>query len=67
MDYIDSLNVISGKDKDKFVKVFMVIIYKSTIVIKNVNLKTKHVKSKGDEKPSKQSRRGNSLLSFYWM
>lgn len=47
----DNVKVISGKDKGKVGEVAMVITHKSAIVIKDVNLKTKHVKSKGEEEP----------------
>lgn len=47
----DTVKVISGKDKGKVGEVAMVITHKSAIVIKDVNLKTKHVKSKGEDEP----------------
>ncbi|KAH6764220.1 Translation protein SH3-like family protein [Perilla frutescens var. hirtella] len=47
----DTVKVISGKDKGKVGEVGMVITHNSTIVIKDINLKTKHVKSKGEEEP----------------
>ncbi|XP_051147425.1 50S ribosomal protein L24, chloroplastic [Andrographis paniculata] len=42
----DTVKVISGKDKGKVGEVARVIKHNSHIVIKDINLKTKHVKSK---------------------
>lgn len=42
----DTIKVISGKDKGKIGEVVRIITHKSTIVVNDVNLKTKHVKSK---------------------
>lgn len=42
----DTVKVISGNDKGKISEVTMVIKHNSSIVVKDINLKTKHVKSK---------------------
>ncbi|KAK6154388.1 hypothetical protein DH2020_008636 [Rehmannia glutinosa] len=42
----DTVKVISGKDKGKVGEVARIITHNSSIVIKDINLKTKHVKSK---------------------
>lgn len=47
----DTVKVISGKDKGKVGEVSRIITHNSSIVIKDINLKTKHVKSKGEDEP----------------
>ncbi|CAI9784165.1 unnamed protein product [Fraxinus pennsylvanica] len=47
----DTVKVISGNDKGKTGEVARVIKHNSTIVIKEINLKTKHVKSKEEGEP----------------
>lgn len=47
----DTVKVISGNDKGKTGEVTSVIKHNSTIVIKEINLKTKHVKSKEEGEP----------------
>ncbi|KAK4484410.1 hypothetical protein RD792_006989, partial [Penstemon davidsonii] len=42
----DTVKVISGKDKGKIGEVTSVIKHKSSIIVSEINLKTKHVKSK---------------------
>lgn len=42
----DTVKVISGKDRGKVGEVARVITHNSNVVINEVNLKTKHVKSK---------------------
>ncbi|KAK4420718.1 50S ribosomal protein L24, chloroplastic [Sesamum alatum] len=42
----DTVKVIAGKDKGKIGEVTTVIKHNSRIVVKDINLKTKHVKSK---------------------
>ncbi|CAA0813918.1 50S ribosomal protein L24- chloroplastic [Striga hermonthica] len=42
----DTVKVISGRDKGKIGEVTSVIKHNSTVVIKDINLKIKHVKSK---------------------
>ncbi|XP_073307482.1 large ribosomal subunit protein uL24c-like [Primulina huaijiensis] len=49
----DTVKVISGKDKGKIGEVASIIKHNSTIVVKEINLKTKHIKSKGEEEPGK--------------
>lgn len=45
----DTVKVISGSDKGKISEVTMVIKHNSKIMVKDVNIKTKHVKKKGEE------------------
>ena len=47
----DTVKVISGKDKGKVGEVSKIFTHNSSIVIKDINLKTKHVKSKGEDEP----------------
>ncbi|EPS59406.1 hypothetical protein M569_15402, partial [Genlisea aurea] len=47
----DAIKVISGKDKGRISEVSKVIRHNSTIVAKDINLKTKHVKSKEEGEP----------------
>ncbi|CAI9756939.1 unnamed protein product [Fraxinus pennsylvanica] len=47
----DTVKVISGNDKGKTGEVTRVIKHNSTIVIKEINLKTKHVKSREEGEP----------------
>lgn len=42
----DTIKVIAGNDKGKIGEVTRVIKHNSRIVVKDINLKTKHVKSK---------------------
>lgn len=42
----DTVKVIAGKDKGKISEVTEVIRHNSTVLVKEINLKTKHVKSK---------------------
>lgn len=42
----DTVKVISGRDKGKIGEITEIIKHNSTIVVKEINLKTKHVKSK---------------------
>lgn len=47
----DTVKVISGRDKGKIGEIAEVIKHNSSIIIKDVNLKTKNVKSKGEDEP----------------
>ncbi|KAL8506112.1 hypothetical protein ACS0TY_017101 [Phlomoides rotata] len=47
----DTVKVISGSDKGKISEVTMVIKHNSKIVVKDINLKTKHVKKKSEDEP----------------
>lgn len=49
----DTVKVISGKDKGKIGEVASIFKHNSTVVVKEINLKTKHIKSKGEEEPGK--------------
>ncbi|CAH8351551.1 unnamed protein product [Eruca vesicaria subsp. sativa] len=47
----DTVKVISGRDKGKVGEVTKIFTHNSTIVIKDVNLKTKHMKSREEGEP----------------
>ncbi|KAH0937671.1 hypothetical protein HID58_005132 [Brassica napus] len=47
----DTVKVISGRDKGKIGEVTKIFTHNSTIVIKDVNLKTKHMKSREEGEP----------------
>lgn len=42
----DTVKVISGRDKGKIGEITKIMKHNSTVIVKDVNLKTKHVKSK---------------------
>lgn len=44
----DTVQVITGKDKAKVGEVLQVFPKKSTVIVKGVNLKTKHTKPQGE-------------------
>nr|YP_010850874.1 ribosomal protein L24 [Lophurella mutabilis]WGH13653.1 ribosomal protein L24 [Lophurella mutabilis] len=45
----DSVKIISGKHKGEYGKVFSIIKNKNQVLIKNINIKTKHIKPKQTE------------------
>nr|YP_010850478.1 ribosomal protein L24 [Lophurella caespitosa]WGH13256.1 ribosomal protein L24 [Lophurella caespitosa] len=45
----DSVKIISGKHKGKSGKVLSIIKNKNQVLIKNINIKTKHIKPKQTE------------------
>ncbi|XWS51953.1 hypothetical protein CRYUN_Cryun11dG0025900 [Craigia yunnanensis] len=47
----DTIKVISGRDKGKIGEITKIFKHNSTIVVKDVNLKTKHMKSRGEDQP----------------
>ncbi|XP_059282843.1 large ribosomal subunit protein uL24c [Lycium barbarum] len=47
----DTVKVISGHDKGKIGEITEIITHNSKIVVKEVNLKTKHVKSRSEDEP----------------
>ncbi|KAG5597769.1 hypothetical protein H5410_039001 [Solanum commersonii] len=47
----DTVKVISGHDKGKIGEITEIIKHNSKVVVKEVNLKTKHVKSRSEEEP----------------
>ena len=42
----DTVKVIAGRDKGKIGEITKIVKHNSTIIVKEINLKTKHVKSK---------------------
>ncbi|KAF2285858.1 hypothetical protein GH714_008453 [Hevea brasiliensis] len=47
----DTVKVISGDDKGKIGEVAKIFRHNSTVVVKEINLKTKHVKSREEGEP----------------
>ena len=47
----DTVKVISGHEKGKIGEISKVFRHNSKVVVKEINLKTKHVKSKGEDEP----------------
>ncbi|KAL5976086.1 hypothetical protein ACLOJK_020416 [Asimina triloba] len=47
----DTVKIISGREKGKIGEINQVIKHKSMVIIKDMNLKTKHVKSKEEGEP----------------
>ncbi|KAL5736116.1 hypothetical protein ACOSP7_030583 [Xanthoceras sorbifolium] len=47
----DTVKIISGHDKGKIGEITKLFRHNSTVVVKDINLKTKHVKSKGEDEP----------------
>ena len=55
----DTVQVITGKDKAKVGEVLQVVPKKSTVIVKGVNLKTKHLK------PQREGESGQITVSEY--
>ncbi|KAL3503382.1 hypothetical protein ACH5RR_037831 [Cinchona calisaya] len=49
----DTIKVISGRDKCKIAEITEIFKHNSTIKMKEINLKTKHEESRGEDKPGK--------------
>lgn len=49
----DTVKVISGDDKGKVGEVTKIFRHNSTVVVKEINLKTKHVKSREEGEPGR--------------
>lgn len=47
----DTVKVISGHDKGKVGEITEIIKHNSKVVIREINLKTKHVKSRSEDEP----------------
>ncbi|KAK9269443.1 hypothetical protein L1049_001217 [Liquidambar formosana] len=47
----DTVKVISGRDKGKIGEISKIFRHNSTVVVKDINLKTKHVKSREEGEP----------------
>lgn len=61
----DTVKVISGRDKGKIGEITKIFKHNSTIVVKEINLKTKHMKSRGEGEPGQITKVG--LNSFWFM
>lgn len=63
----DTVKVISGRDKGKIGEVTKIFTHNSTIVIKDVNLKTKHMKSREEGEPGQIVKvRNHSFVAFLY-
>ncbi|KAI8557655.1 hypothetical protein RHMOL_Rhmol04G0027200 [Rhododendron molle] len=49
----DTVKVISGRDKGKIGEITEIFKHNSTVIVNEINLKTKHVKSRGEDEPGK--------------
>jgi len=47
----DTVKVISGRDKGKIGEITKIFKHNSSVVVNEINLKTKHVKSRGEDEP----------------
>ncbi|XP_058081840.1 large ribosomal subunit protein uL24c [Magnolia sinica] len=47
----DTVKIISGREKGKIGEITQVFKHNSTVIIKDMNLKTKHMKSRGEDQP----------------
>lgn len=47
----DTIKVIAGREKGKIGQIIRVFRHNSTVVVKDTNLKTKHMKSKEQDEP----------------
>lgn len=47
----DTVKVIAGRDKGKIGEISKIFRHNSTVVVKEINLKTKHVKSREEGEP----------------
>ncbi|KAH7546618.1 large ribosomal subunit protein uL24c [Ziziphus jujuba] len=47
----DTVKLIAGHEKGKIGEITKVFRHNSTVIVKEVNLKTKHVKSRGEDEP----------------
>ncbi|GMY31489.1 50S ribosomal protein L24, chloroplastic [Fagus crenata] len=47
----DTVKVISGRDKGKIGEITKVFKHNSSVIVNETNLKTKHVKSRGEDEP----------------
>lgn len=45
------MKVISGRDKGKIGEITEIFKHNSTVIVNEINLKTKHVKSRGEDEP----------------
>lgn len=47
----DTVKIIAGRDKGKIGEITGIFKHNSTVIIKEINLKTKHVKSREEGEP----------------
>lgn len=61
----DTVKVISGHDKGKIGEITEIFKHNSKIVVKELNLKTKHVKSRGEDEPGQIVKVLSQLFSSF--
>lgn len=47
----DTVKIISGREKGRTGEISKIFRHNSTVVVKDINLKTKHVKGRGEDEP----------------
>lgn len=47
----DTVKVIAGRDKGKIGEITKIFKHNSSVIVKDINLKTKHMKSRGEDEP----------------
>jgi len=50
----DTVKVIAGRDKGKIGDITKIFKHNSTVVVSEINLKTKHVKGRGEDEPGQK-------------
>lgn len=60
----DTVKIISGREKGKTGEISKVFKHNSTVVVTEINLKTKHVKSRGEDEPGQIIKVVFSLLYY---
>ncbi|KAK6946830.1 Ribosomal protein L24 [Dillenia turbinata] len=65
----DTVKVISGHEKGKIGEIIRIFKHNSTVILKDLNLKTKHVKKKGARARARADNQGpihSSNVMLYW-
>ena len=66
----DTVKVISGHEKGKIGEITKVFKHNSTVIVKEINLKTKHVKSREEGEPGQIIKvefpfQKNAIINFF--
>ena len=61
----DTVKIISGREKGRTGEISQVFRHNSSVVVKDINLKTKHVKSRGEDEPGQIIKVVFTALLFY--
>lgn len=61
----DNVKVIAGRDKGKIGEITKIFKHNSSVVVTDINLKTKHMKSKEEGEPGQIVKVRVTLFSFY--